>query len=188
MVELRRPAATSEIDWEDLRAQVRRCVRARLDRAHPNDVDEICQRALVGILRTSRREGIANPSGLAAVAAQRAIKDWLRARRRWWAHHPELNGYDAVHLDEESLPPEEFGDPLERVRFVVLEFFRTNHASCHELAQPYFEANDWNVVAARIGRTPDAVRKRWSRCIAVLRQSLRGDLGSLFAAWRGRHE
>jgi DNA-directed RNA polymerase specialized sigma24 family protein len=188
LAKIQKPATANEINWEELRAQVRGCVQARLDRAHPTDIDEICQRALVGILRTSRRETIANPSGLATIAAERAIKDWLRARRRWWAHHPELNAYDAVQIDDEPLPSEEFGDPLERVRFVVLEFFRINHARCRELAEPYFESSDWNEVAARLQCTPEAIRKRWSRCIAVLRASLKGDLAPLFAVLRGRDE
>ena len=179
----RQPSPDIQVDWEALRSLVRRRVRSKYAHLQSDDLEEICQLALVRVLRVLRGSDVRNHEGLSAVAADRAAGDWWRARRRWQGRFEPL---DPAADPPGGDPPREgtFGDPLERVRFVVTEFFDSNHAGCAELARPFFESRDWGAVAASFGRSHEAVRKQWSRCVALLRERLRGELTPLFEALR----
>jgi hypothetical protein len=172
-----------QADWEALRSLVRRRVRAKYAQLQPDDLEEICQLALVRVLRALRGSDVRNPEGLSVMAADRAAGDWWRARRRWQGRFESLDPA-ADPPGGDPLREGTFGDPLERVRFVVTEFFDSSHAGCAELARPFFESRDWGAVAAALGRSHEAVRKQWSRCVALLRERLRGELAPLFQAFR----
>lgn len=173
------------LDWDRLRALIRQRVRVQLYRAQPSDLDEITQRALVRVLRVLRCTQARNPEGLATWAADLAVKDWLRSNRRWHLRHTGLPSGD-IQSPDRAPGAGSFGDPLERLRFVVLEYFRSREAACAELAEPFFASCDWEQVARATGRSHDAVRKQWSRCIARLRLELSADLAPLFEVFRDR--
>ena len=67
----------------------------------------------------------------------------------------------------------EFGDPVARVRFVILNFF--GQTACGELARFFFREMNWKQVAGQQGRSHAAVRKQWERCVSLLREAVRTD-------------
>lgn len=173
------------LPWDELRALAGRHARARLGIVRPEDLEDIVQMAMVRLLRASRGAPVENPRGLTSTVTDRAAKDWLRARRRWRARFCESADPGERAPDPNAPEPGAFGDPLERVRFTVLEYFRQADGPCAEIATAYFESRDWGSVAAAAGLAAAAVRKRWSRCVDRLRLELRGTLAPLFEALNG---
>lgn len=177
------PRPLPALPWEELRALSRQRARSRLADAGTEDVEDVVQLAMVRLIRACRAADVANPHGLTSTVTDRAAQDWIRARRRWRARFeqppevPEPQGPQAV--------AGELGDPLERVRFVVMEYFGQTDGPCAELATAYFESRDWAAVATASGLAATTVRKRWWRCVEQLRSELRGPLEPLFEAFLG---
>lgn len=155
-----------EIGWTGAREFLLRRLRHELRGRDPGDLQDLAQEALVRLLRACRRREARNPEALMTAIARRTAIDHFRRTRRWQrlvtsAAEPEEI---AVVADPET--PE---DSLERLRFVALEFFAARGEVCHELALAYFDCRDWVRVARETGRSHDAVRRQWSRCLAALR-------------------
>jgi DNA-directed RNA polymerase specialized sigma24 family protein len=111
---------------------------------------------------------------LATIARATAI-DFIRRKRREreiFAPEPD-KGWDPV--DTGASAPDSPEDPVTRVRFLVLEFFRTSNSNCAELAEHFFREQDWEEVARIQERASAAVRKQWSRCVEELRRAVRAD-------------
>ena len=178
------PPRDGGIPWDQARAFLRQRIAAQLRPLDGDALDDLTQEALVRLLRAVRREEATSLNGLMHEIARRTCIDLIRRRRRWsqvLCPMPE----DAP--DPEAAPPYEgsgLGDPLERIRFTVLEFFRMNQAPCRDVAAAYFEGQDWRTLAARMGRSHAAVRKQWSRCVEHLRAAARSHPGWL-AEWLG---
>lgn len=177
------PAAPAPVrlpDWADVRAFVRRRVRHTAPSLGDDDVDEVTQEALVRLLRAVERTPIRNAEALMNEVARRTAIDHLRSRTRW---SRLLSPWDGVGPPEDTLPVQApVGDPIERLRFVVLEFFVANEAPCAELARQHFAGWRWDEIAERTQRSAAAVRKQWSRCMQVLRERFAagpGDVGGL---------
>jgi RNA polymerase sigma factor (sigma-70 family) len=169
----------TEVDWEQARRFVRQCLSSRLRRGDDADIDDLCQDALVRLVRAIRREEVHNLEALMNVIAQRTLIDFLQKRRRWnilleveqvEAAARDRHGFTATPAD---LP----GDPQGRVEFVVLEFFAGRSPNCHELARAFFRDRAWPTVASKLGLSHDAVRARWTRCLRTLRAALGQDPG-----------
>ena len=106
--------------------------------------------------------------------AQRAVARHLRWLQRW---RRLVLPFDPQAHDrpDPTSAPNEMGDPVERLRFTVLELFESLHAPCVDLAREYFAESSWIRVAERLGRSHDAVLKQWSRCLERLREVARRD-------------
>jgi len=166
-----------EIRWTEAEAFLRRRLDFELPANARAHLDDLVQESLVRLLRAVRREPVDNVEALMTEIARRAAIDCLRRRTRWnVVLDPEAPDFDQV-ADPASRSP--FGDPLERVHFVVLEFFTAREARCRDLAVAFFAEQDWKVVAAAQGRSHEAVRKQWSRCLETLREAARGEGGLL---------
>lgn len=166
-------AHESEIRWEEAAAFVRRRLRIELPASSQGQVDDLAQESLVRLLRVVRREPVNNLEALMTEIARRTAIDWLRRRTRWSAlvtQSPPGEEVADPHARADGI-----GDPVERLQFVVLEFFEARDARCRGLAVAYFAERDWGVVAASQGRSHDAVRKQWSRCLDLLRAAARSD-------------
>lgn len=167
------PSGESGIDWDSVRAGARRRLAYRLGRVEPAELDDLSQEVALGLLRASRRTTIRDVDALLTTIADRTAADFIRRKRRWalvlaQPTHADLTAGTAAD-------PAILDDPDARVRFLVLNFFRSGNAPCAALAQAYFEQCDWSQVAVRTGRSHAAVRRQWSRCVAALRGAFRRD-------------
>lgn len=169
----------ADVRWDEARAFLQRVIRHRLGHADAARVEDLTQEALVRLLRALRHEGARNLEGLMTEIARRTVIDWIRSRQRWDHLVRPLDDDVEDPPDRGTPSPEEFGDPDERIRFVVLEYFHARSPGCHALALAYFQGEDWQTAAKRIGQSYAAVRKQWSRCIDALRQAARSGEGLL---------
>ena len=170
--------AQEECDWEHAAAFLARRLRRLLPHLEPAGVEDLAQEALLDLIRTSRLEPIRNLNALLNMLARRKAIDWARRRERWGAlivASPE--GADAALEDPGMLRST---DPAHRLAFVALEFFSQSDAGCHELAQAFLAGRSWAEVARSSDRGEAAVRKQWSRCVALLRQALEKSPGALW--------
>lgn len=165
------------IDWARAREFLLACVRHRLDRESPENQEDLAHIALVRLVRIARRERIGNVQALMNTLAQQVVVDFLRHRRRWRLLVEPFAERAAGIAGEDA--PTGVGDPLERVRFVVLEFFTSEHAPCAELARAYFAEVTWKDLAARFGVGHNTLIKRWSMCMKRLRAAARREANPL---------
>ncbi len=161
-------ANEAEVRWDQASDFVRRRLAVELPPASHGLIDDLAQECLVRLLRYLRRERVQNLEALLTEVARRTAIDALRRRTRWTA----LVREDETAIETAADPrarAESLGDPLERIEFVVLEYFTARDARCRDLAVAYFDGWDWKRVAAATGRSHDGIRKQWSRCVELLR-------------------
>lgn len=162
------------LNWRDTLHLMKRVLKRHLQADEQREVEDLAQEAAIRLLRATRRGAVERVEGLASDIARKTAIDYIRTQARWRL----LIRHTADPADSEAslstaTPP---GDPLDRFRFVVLEYFRGSDQDCEDLARVYFEdAETWNDVAGRLGMTPAAVRQRWSRCMGSLRDRIRRD-------------
>ena len=171
-----------DIDWNALRATVRRTIQSQLGRADQALIEDLTQEALIGILRVLRREPARDLTSLARAVARNTAIDEIRRRQR------ERRGLGALKEDSHAGggSPLPVMDPLaespEFLWFLLVEYFRSHNAPCHALALLYAEKGDWKSVAAALDLSHDAVRQQWSRCTKAFRAALMKDPGP-FKEW-----
>lgn len=167
-------ASEAEIRWDEASAFLRRRLGYEVPASSRVHIDDLVQESLVRLLRAVRREKVENLEALMTEIARRTAIDCLRRRTRWKALvEPEGPGF--AEMRDPEARADQIGDPIERLHFVVLEFFTVREAPCRDLAAAFFAEQDWKAVAAARGRSHDAVRKQWSRCLGILREAARTD-------------
>lgn len=175
-------ASETEIRWSEAVIFLRRRLGYELPASVRTHLDDLVQESLVRLLRAVRRERVDNVEALMTEIARRTAIDCLRRNTRWSA----IVTGDSSEIDQVPDPASRsapLGDPVERLQFVVLEFFTERETRCQELATAYFAEQDWKEVASRCGRSHDAVRKQWSRCLELLRQAARDEFGPLMGCF-----
>ncbi len=170
----------TRIDWEESRRFMRERLRRQLYRFGDSAIEDCTQDALVRLLRVARSNPIENLEALMTEIARRAGLDFLRGRMRWAVITGAMPEDPIEVAAPETYNADFAGDPLERLRFYTLEFFRRKKAACLDLAVPFFSGLDWPAVAATVGRSHEAIRQQWSRCVAALRASAAREGGLLF--------
>jgi len=171
-------ASETEIQWDEAVAFLRRRLGYELPSSARTHLEDLVQESLVRLLRAVRREPVDNVEALMTEIARRTAIDCLRRNTRWSAI-VTTDTTDVERVADPTTPASRLGDPVERLQFVVLEFFTMREARCQDLATAYFAEQDWKEVAAKSGRSHDAVRKQWSRCLEMLRQAARDEFGPL---------
>ena len=114
--------------------------------------------------------------------ARRTYVDFVRRRRVQRAWFESIGDATAQVPDPDAEVAVEIGDPVRRVRFIVLEFFENRHAECLKLAQAFFAGREWVEIAAERKSRPEAIRQQWLRCMGQLRHKAKNDKGML-QAW-----
>lgn len=166
------PRREPELDWATVQASLRRQLARRAGTGDREYLDDLVQEASIRLLRAVRRGPVNHVEGLAVTIAYRTWIDFIRRRMRC------RKLFSAGAKTEATVGPEAFvwGDPAERLRFVVLELFdREGSTGCLELARAYFAEKDWKSVAASLDRSHDAIRKAWSRCVDTVRRMVKED-------------
>ncbi len=176
-------ANETEVRWDQASAFVRRRLEFELPPSSRGLIDDLAQECMVKLLRFVRREPVQNLEALLTQLARRTAIDALRRRTRWSALVSGDEDDVALAADPKAHAGR-LGDPLERLQFVVLEYFTAREARCLELAKAYFAEMDWKAVAAAQGRSHDGIRKQWSRCIELLRSAASAESGALFDVLR----
>jgi len=169
------------IDWEGVLVLVRRTVCVHLRATERDEVDDLTAEAAIRVIRAVRLEPPRNLDALATAIAQRTCADYVRRCRRQAAlQKAVLTGgtHDAASRRAGS------GDELDRLRFVILEFF--DGTPCAELANVFFAGRNWKDWAREIGGSHEAERQKWSRCVKKLRAAAR-KCGTL-SVWIGRED
>jgi DNA-directed RNA polymerase specialized sigma24 family protein len=139
-------------------------------------LDDLVQEACVRLLRVARREPIDDPEALMTILARRTWIDHLRRQRRAREHFRSLGDGETDVADPAVLPDADLGQLLDRVELMVQEvFIRSGAQECLRLARLYMVAHDWKQVAAESGVGYAAIRKRWSRCLTLLRVEIGKD-------------
>src|SRR5262249_43586051 len=128
----------AEVDWTEARRFIQSVIRHQLGHADPARIEDLTQEALVHLLRALRREGARNLEGLMTVIARRTAIDAIRTRVRWDPLVRPLDDERDDPPDPTTIHPEAFGDPDERIRFTVLQFFEGRSPGCRLLAEAFF--------------------------------------------------
>ena len=171
-------AQETHIRWGEASAFVRRRLQYELPSSSHGLIDDLVQECMVRMLRFVRRERVLNLEALLTEMARRTAIDALRRRTRWSALVTSDDEAVAV-LPDPHARADEPGDPLERLQFVVVEYFTQRDARCRELAVAFFAGDDWKAVALAERRSHDVIRKQWSRCLGLLRQAAHDEKGPL---------
>lgn len=168
------PSDHGELDWARARRVLVAYLRHRLPFAGEDVSEDLAQEALVRLYRMNVRAPVRTLEAVANTIADSVVLDHLRCQKRRaaflrrWALNIDARG----ELDA-------LGDPMDRIYFVVIAFFRKAKAPCADLAEHYFSKVEWKELAERRGRTPAEVRKQWSRCTDRLRRAFGDDDGPL---------
>ncbi len=179
---MHRSSDSPACDWDEVRRGFRRLLGALAGPADPALVDDLVQEACVRLLRAARREAVREPEALMTVLARRTWYDHLRRTVRTRERFAPLgDDHDRVPAPAPGGDPR-LGDPAERLVLVVQEIFAARGADeCRGLLRDFLAATNWRTLAERLGVDHAALRKRWSRCLAVARADLAADPD--LAAW-----
>jgi DNA-directed RNA polymerase specialized sigma24 family protein len=169
----------TEIRWTEVQGFLKSWFARRCGSAHASHVDDLTQEACIRLLRMVRREAPRDLEAAMGAIAHRTWIDHLRRHLRWkavlapWDETVEQHAAapDAADPDDAATPA---GDPVTRLRFMVLEFFRAQRAECYELGTRRFGGQDWRAISAAVGRGYAAVRQAWSRCMKRFRETASG--------------
>lgn len=161
--------------WRQARAFLRTRVAWQLHRVDDATLDDLSQEATVRYFRATQRTRVVdNHDALKTTIARRTAVDFLRRQSvRARVEVDGEQGEDEVPGDWPD-PLGAFRPPIEMMRFTTLEFFHQHDSGCLELAPHFFASRNWREVAEILGRSHDAVRTQWSRCVEILRQAARG--------------
>lgn len=178
-----RPKSDGAIDWDEARPFLKSTLARMIGPREEADLDDLVQEASVRLLRATYDTLVQDSEGLMRTVARRTWIDYLRGRIRnrsyveWFGLELRVSTPSPLHRDE-------FGDLRERIEFVVQDVFEGQGAmECSQLAGAYFTSTDWGSVASDLGVSHATVRKRWSRCLALVREVLASDpdFSSLFS-------
>lgn len=161
------------LDWEQLRASIRRRVAFHLQGAPPEEIEDATQDVVIKTLRFLERSGPPDSmDGLLTVIARRTAAERIRARTRRPRHEP-IQEASAVTMDD-ALRHElaELEAQVQWRATQVLAFFRERHAPCLELAEARARGMDFKRLATETHQSHAALLQRWSRCMRHLRHAV----------------
>lgn len=170
-----RDPSDSPLDWQGLRASVRRRVASLLRGWSAEEIEDVTQDVLFKLLRFLERSGSPdNVEGLLTVISRRTVVERIRARARRPAHEPfsEETAAAPDETDHEELA--EIEATVHWRAFQVIEYFRANAAGCLDLAEARGRGIDFKRLAEQTGQSHQALLQRWARCKRRLRAAIAG--------------
>jgi len=171
------------LPWDEARRTLLQHLRRHAAGRDPDQLEDLAQEACVRLLRAVRREPARDVDGLMASLAHRTwvdhVRRWRRAQARFGLSDQDLDALADPAAGGGSDPTSDdpsLGHLLDRLELVVQEVFVGAGAeACADLARAFFAGRDWRQVADDLGVDHATVRKRWSRCLARVRDALRRD-------------
>ncbi len=182
----------ADIDWDRIRAFALKRIRTKTSpqlfaRARRGtEIEDLVQETVVRLFFALERTQPRNLDAFATDIADKVVIDFVR------------KGYvDGVR--HEPRPTEDEGDPelpdtkasadvwvdrTESLEFLVQEFFEQRGArECLQLMYHRFDSvkPDWAEIGTKVGKSADAAKQAWSRCLKGVKAAVR-ESGS--ALWR----
>lgn len=178
-----RMPAPLPLPWKEVRQTMLQHLRRHAAGRDPDQLEDLAQEACVRLLRALRRESARDLDGLMASLAHRTwvdhVRRWRRTRDRFSPWGEAADGVAdqlAISGDGDASEDADLGHLLDRLELVVQEAFQSAGAqACADLARAFFAGRDWRQVAGDLGVDHASVRKRWSRCLARIRDALSRD-------------
>lgn len=161
---------------------LRAAIRRQLQYAEANLLDDLAQIAFIRLWEYLGRANAGNLDALMNTIGQRTAKDYLRRLRILRLLLGQ--GLEEAGVDSLAAPPTapDLGDPLERFRFMALEFFDSVGAPCAVLGGKFFQELSWKHVGDALGVAPNTLAKQWERCVTRLRAFVRANPDA-FSEW-----
>ncbi len=178
-----RPHVPLPMSWEEARRTLLQHLQRHAAGRDPDHLEDLAQEACVRLLRAVRREAPRDLNGLMASLAHRTwvdhVRRWRRTRDRFGspaAMPGSMADPGSAGVAREAENDPDLGHLLDRLELVVQEAFLDAGAeACAGLARAFFAERDWRQVADDLGVGHATVRKRWSRCLTLVRDVLRRD-------------
>jgi len=165
------PVDERSLDWNDARERFRRHFRSSFPRWGADEHEELASKAVVRLLRALRSRPALHLHGLISKIAGDEESDAIRGWRRRTARN--------VALDDRVEPPTpepaiecEAEDPLTRQRWLLLTYFERRDARCLDVARRLLAGETLRAIAECEGRSHDALRQQWHRCVVALRGAI----------------
>jgi RNA polymerase sigma factor (sigma-70 family) len=164
------------MSFEEAGAIARRVILSKARSMPPQQVDDCMQNVWLGVLRYVR-DGVKIDNLealLVTIAKRQAYRDYSNRSGKEQPIDPEMGsepGYDPGSTNEA------------RWRlFMIREFLRSASPRCLEVLDLVHEGYDHSEIADQLGKGHAAMRKAWSRCVALIRDAFGAD-SSASAAW-----
>ena len=165
----------ADLDWDLCRDFFRIRLSRHLGGPERGPLDDLVQEACIRLLRAVRIQPADNLEGLMAVIAGRTWKDYLRRNSTQKKYFESLETEDRDVASFAAEAPD-LGDLRDRLELVVQEIFESHgRVECQELALRYFDEHDWKQIGEDLGVGYAAIRKRWSRCLTLVREAFASD-------------
>ena len=173
-----RDPSDETIDWQEVRASIRRRLHFHLQGWSPEEIEDATQDVVVKLLLFLERAGAPESlDGLLTVIARRTSASRIRDRSRRGRHLPVR---DETELAADEAGERELAEVEEQVQWKALQvitYFRRAQAPCLELAEARANGVELKDLAARTNRSHAALLQRWSRCMRRLRDAIaRGEV------------
>lgn len=163
-----------EPDYRRMRADFVRFVAHRLQ-SRPDAHEDLAQECLVRMWRAHRRSEIRDPQALMNTIADRVVADHHRSEGRWKRLLARASASLLTSARPAVFRSRAFGDPKARFQFMIVELFERLGSHCAHYAVQWFHGTAWAEVARAEGVSEVLIRRRWSRCLDVLRGIARDD-------------
>lgn len=173
-----REPSDQPIDWQELRASIRRRLHFHLQGWTPEAIEDATQDVAVKALLFVERSGMPeNMDALLTVISRRTAASRIRDRSRRRPHEPLFED-SAMEPDEAARREQALLEEAVQWRALqVIGYFRRRQASCLELAEARANGVELKELAARTGQSHGALLQRWSRCRRRLREAIaRGEV------------
>lgn len=180
------------IDWDRIRSFVLKRVRAKTSpqlfaRARRGtEIDDLVQETIVRLFFALERTVPRNLDAFATDITDKVVIDFVRKGYVDGTRHEPRSTEDEGEPDipDASAGADVWTDRTESLEFLVQEFFEQRGArECLQLMYHRFDSvkPDWDEIGTKVGKSADAAKQAWSRCLKGVKAAVR-ESGS--ALWR----
>ena len=174
----------AHIDWDRIRALALRRLRAKTSpqlfaRARRGtEIEDLVQETVIRLFFALERTQPRNLEAFATDIADKVVIDFVRKGYVDGDRHPprSTDDEDDAELPDAKASPDVWADRTESLEFLVQEFFEQRGAhECLQLMHHRYDSAkpDWAEIGTKIGKSADAAKQAWSRCLKGVRAAFR---------------